>query len=357
MQLLTFAHKNEAAAFFHFHQYKQIADVNDLYSDGCNYLLITGEGLWDSLTKTMMTLHYFDKQSLKVQCILNLGIAGSLRLGHKKFETYQIRTCYALLNVEKPEFHSYSTNNILTTQNLPLLDCLSSHYRTITTADKVPLAPFANIIDRELWSIAKAATCFNIPWNSIKVISDEISEENKCDLIQEQAHEYSKILYHTWKNSFTQKETATSQDDFPFLNVLLPTLQNYQIHLTFSQRHQVQDLIRRLLLQENISIETLLEEVPFSMWESKRPKDNSQSFIQWLKLRLTPQLGKFATNISKWLKIWQNPNIQFQMSTTDDFEALEVKFKSYNTKDWHVFLEHLQKIPRDELENILAGKV
>jgi len=355
MQLLTFAHKNEAAAFFHFHHFQPVANTHDLYSDGNHYLLITGEGLWDSLTKILLTLSHIEKQSQKISCLFNLGVAGSLRGIHKKFEAYQVRTAYAAMSLEKPEFHSYSAGQLSCENTYPLIDCLSFHGRVLTSAHKQLLAPFADIVDREAWAVGKAACAYQLPWYSLKVLSDELQEENICNLVQEQAHNFSQKLYHAWKSALPlslKKESALDE----FLEIFLPLLQTKQIYLTFSQRHQAQDFVQRILAQENISTSTLLSEIPFDLWKSKRIKENAQDLIQWLKLRLTPQFGHLATPVNQWIKIWHNSQYSFHMQTTDDFEALEVKFKSYNLTDWNHLLEHLQKIPREELERILMGK-
>jgi nucleoside phosphorylase len=354
MQLLTFAHKNEAAAFFHFHQFVLEKDGSDLYFDGQHYLLITGEGLWDSLIKISLTLQYLEKKSILISHILNLGVAGSLRNDLKKFEVYQIRTTYAAFSSANPEFHSYTTDPLIPEDDIKILDCLSCHQRILNKQEKENLMPYAHIVDRELWAQAKFAEAQKIPWNSLKIISDELEEENICELIQEQAHEFSYKLYLAWqKIKKVAKDTKAQIDNS--MTVLLHTLQQQNIFLTFSQKHQVCDLTQRILAQENISCEKLMTEIPFSIWTSKRVKDNTQDLIHWLKLRLTPQFAPLATPVSQWLKVWHNSKIHLQMNTTEDYEALEIKFKSYNHKDWKIILEHLNNIPRQELENIITN--
>jgi len=353
MQLLTFAHKNEAAAFFHFHQFELEKDGIDLYFDGEHYLLITGEGLWDSLIKISLTLQYLEKKSIIITHLLNLGIAGSLRKDLKKFEVYQIRTTYAALCSSKAEFHSYTTQPQLTEQDIKVLDCLSCHKRILNIQEKKNLMPYAHIVDRELWAQAKFAEAQKISWNSLKIVSDEIDEENICDLVQELAHEFSYQLYLAWQKTKNISETKIHIPN-QSIDVLLCTLQQQNIFLTFSQKHQVCDLVQRILAQENIKCETLMTEIPFSLWTSKRVKDNTQDLIHWLKLRLTPQFAPLATPVSQWLKLWHNSQIHMQMNTSDDYEALEIKFKSFNHKDWKLILEHLNNIPRHELENIIS---
>ena len=110
MQLLLFAHKNEAAAFFHFHQFQLITDTHDLYHDGHYYLLITGEGLWDSLIKLSLALHSLAKQNISISHMVNLGVAGSLRKDLKRFDLCQVRTSYAALTAHHPEFHSHTAS-------------------------------------------------------------------------------------------------------------------------------------------------------------------------------------------------------------------------------------------------------
>jgi hypothetical protein len=354
MNLLTFAHKNEAAAFFHYHQFQECSDFHGLYFNGHHYLLITGEGLWDCLTKCLLTLSYLNQQNIFIQKIINLGVAGGLRSPIKKFSAYQVRTSYAALNFQEPEFHSYSTNIALSTiPHLEVIDCLSFYKRNTTHQEKLKLSPYAHLIDRELWAIAKAAVSCNLPWEAIKVISDEIQDENSCQIVQQDAHLYSKILHDQWQRQIDQKisePSANSQEE------MLNTLQEKSLHLTFSQKHQVTDLITRILAQENLTLNQFLREIPFQEWQLERPKDNTLKFIQWLKIRLTPQLGKYASQISKWLDVWHHSHLNLHLSTSHDLEALEVKFKSYNAQDWEETLQYLKKIPRHELELILSGR-
>ena len=176
-----------------------------------------------------------------------------------------------------------------------------------------------------------------------------------CNLVQEQAHNFSLKLYEVW-NTLQSQERSSQQPLPSAIELLFKTLATKNIYLTFSQRHQVEDFIKRILAQENISLDSLMAEIPFQLWTSKRTKDNAQHFIHWLKLRLTPQQAHLATPVSHWLKIWKNSHLHFQMDTIENFEALEVKFKSYNVKDWKLIMEHLNNIPREELENILTSK-
>lgn len=354
MQLLTFAHKNEAAAFFHYHQFKAFAHFAELYFDGTHYLLITGEGLWDSLTQCMLAISSLQQQNITISRITNLGVAGALRTNLKKFSTYKIRTSYAALNFQDAEFHSYSSPSINHTlyPHMQVLDCLSFYKRNTTYNEKKILSPFASLIDRELWAIAKAASTLNIPWESIKVISDEYLEENICQLIQQTAHEFSKLLYEQWQHKSERINTNESTNAHV---QFLTFLHEKSLYLTFSQKHQVTDLFDRLLAQEKLTFEQFTSEIPFSEWNHERPKENTQNLIQWLKIRLTPQLGQYATQITRWLEVWHNSSLNLQLSVSNDLEALDIRFKSHTLNDWNEILEHLQKIPRHELDNILSG--
>lgn len=352
MQIYTFAHKNEAAAFFHYHPFQECTHFSDLYFDGNNYLLITGEGLWDSLTKCILAINYLAGQNITIKQIFNLGVAGSLRPHLKKFSVYSIRTSYAALNLSEPEFHSYSSKHQSSFPKLDMIDCLSFYKRNTSSKEKEVIAPFAALIDRELWAIAKAAQSFHLPWESLKVISDEIQDENTCQLIQQIAHEFSSKIYSEFQHKIEQQQHEVQQNNF---EVFLTLLQKKSFHLTFSQKNLTADYLNRILIQENISLEHFIHEIPFENWDNHRAKENTHSLIRWMKIRLTPQLGLYATKISQWLKIWQNSNLNLQIHVSEDLESLDIKFKSYNLHDWHKIITHLQKIPRHELENILTG--
>jgi hypothetical protein len=356
MHLLTFAHKNEASSFLHYHDFKESAHVKNLYFDGKNYLLITGEGLWDALTSTMQSLGTLNTKNAPPITVCNLGVAGALRASIKKFSLFSINTSYAFSSQDNPEFHSYtstSASNLL----VESADCVSSYKRNTSIEEKNLLSPFAPLVDRELWSIAKAATSYNTNWSALKIVSDELSEENSCQLIQNLSQEFSSRLYETWR-SLEPSLLDTKKVLNPEVDAnqhLLEVLHQQSLYLTFSQKHQIFDLVARILKQENVSLEQLVKEVPFDNWLKSRPKDKSHLLVQWLRLRLTPQLGTHAAQIQQWMRNIHLQNKNLQISTIDDFEAIEIKFRSFNTQDWKEILSTLNSIQRQEFDQILKG--
>jgi hypothetical protein len=160
-KLLVFAHRPEAQSFLKNHSLKPIqADHIDIYVSDEYYLLITGEGVLNAISKTTIILSKF--QDIKE--IWNFGIAGGLTSHFiKKEHIYQIRTSYGELG-EEIQFKSFSTAN-----KSSELDCISASKRVLNEKKATHLANFAQIVDRELWGIGLIAREFKIPFYAAKL--------------------------------------------------------------------------------------------------------------------------------------------------------------------------------------------
>lgn len=360
MNLIICAHKNEASSFFHYHDCQELNLYKNLYRVDTNlFLLITGEGLWDSITSTMHALHLLKSANIDISKLINLGVVGSLRPELKKFDLFSIRTSYGYSGENQCEFHSYSAPDLSSTNIGVVGDCLSSYKRLNTAEEKKSVTPFAHVVDRELWSIAKVASLYAIPWYSLKLVSDEYREENVCQLVQNLAHEFSSRLYESCKTlmeKINQPLLNTSTNEMSIKHQqILNFLHEKSLYLTFSQKQQVFDYFERVIQQEQISTAELFSIIPFQNWGDFRPKEKSQMLIQWLKLRLTPHLGSHTTNIQNWITRMQAGNKNLHLNLVDQSEALEVKFKSYSEEDWKKYLSILEKINRSELDNFFRN--
>ena len=129
MILLTFAHRNEAQCFFEHFTLKLSADIPQLWIGEEIYIIITGEGQFESLNSVSSVLAASSSQITRV---VNLGIAGCLNKQFKNDDLISIRTSYLILE-NTPQFKSFPLKTI---EGLKVADVLTSSKRIINTEEK-----------------------------------------------------------------------------------------------------------------------------------------------------------------------------------------------------------------------------
>ena len=220
MNLLCFAHRAEAEAFFVEKNFKPDQRLNNLYqeTESGDFLLITGEGIFSSLQKVNTTL----TTEPSISAIINLGVAGALSPKFNKFDLVSVRTSYLCETSEAlPQFRSFPTQQIT---GLPPVDCMSSTQRIKNPQTKKYLSSFSEVIDRELWGIGYAAKEKKIPLVSIKVISDEESDVDFCQEVKENSFDLSKKLFNSYKYYILNDSSAFLRSDVASLILSLLTV-------------------------------------------------------------------------------------------------------------------------------------
>src|SRR5690606_22308536 len=101
-------------------------------------------------------------------------------------EIYPVRMSYLIIG-EKPQFKSFKSKN-------SGLDCLTSFERIISPEKAAPLKGLASLVDREAWGVAYAARSLGIDFESHKLISDVAGTIGACELIKDQATQWSEKL-------------------------------------------------------------------------------------------------------------------------------------------------------------------
>ena len=191
MLLLTMAHKNEAGIFI---ERKHTLPVDftfpGLYRGEDQLLLLTGEGVTSTLKKVNTVCNYFGS---KIQQVINLGIAGSLRSDLQLNQIYGIRKVFYEPYLQTAE-KTYTTSN-----DRASFDCITSFQPVLTPEYARNLAMFAQIVDRELWATAHICTTHNLPFYAYKLISDQAGEQTDQEIIRQQAREYSVHLFDFYK--------------------------------------------------------------------------------------------------------------------------------------------------------------
>jgi nucleoside phosphorylase len=191
MLLITIAHKEEGNIFI---ERKQMLPVEfsfpGLYRGEEQLLLLTGEGVTSTLKKVHTVCEYFGG---KIDRVINMGIAGSLRSDLQINQIYGIRKVFYEPYLQNPE-KTYSTSN-----ERAVFDCITSFQAVKSNDYARQLAMFAQIVDRELWATAHICKSLNLPCTAYKLISDQAGDQTNQETIRQKAPEYSLHLFDFFK--------------------------------------------------------------------------------------------------------------------------------------------------------------
>ncbi len=233
MKLIHLAHRGEAQEFTKNLDLVAHSEINGLYLGEKIAVLISDEGIYNTLSKISLCLGKF-----KFDKILNFGIAGALDSKLEIDEIYQIRTSYSF--GDKPEFKSF------TSKTNSIIDCISTHERVLNLEFANKLSSFAKIVDRELWAVGFAAKQANIPFESYKLISDYAGKTD-CFDIKNKALSFSEKLF-----SFYQKLEDIETPNYQYTP---------PISMSFTNKARYEKLITLAVNKYEYTEELILEKI------------------------------------------------------------------------------------------------
>lgn len=341
MILFVVAHKKEAEAFIEYFALKSVPFIFEGFYEGQNIkLIISGEGLKNASERTLIALTKFPE----ITEVINLGVAGSVTSKIKVGEIHFVRTVYAH-NGLAPEFKSF-TSDIKSTY-----DCMSLSKRVLHSNEKIEYAKFADIIDREAWSIASAAHIFKKPFYAMKYISDDLDSKDFCQLVIDEAHIISaKILDFYLKNKSHQNDISNQETFYDHL------LNDKRFHFTLTQKRQLQSIVLALQSIE-YNLDAFSHGPLFSDISTKEitPKERSKQIIQTLLLELNPFHKTVSNKIDKLLHPFQK-KIHFKYDMTLERNEIEGNFKFSTETELNEIINTLRNFPIKSIHEIFAGK-
>lgn len=298
MQLITMAHLGEAQSVIENFGLTRLSA--QLYQGEKLLCLITGEGPFEASTATASVLGKFE-----VSEVINIGIAGALSPELKVGDFCPVRSIYLVIN-GKPQFKSFKSNE-------DGHDCISSFERILDPDKAGLLSGVGQLVDREAWGVAYACKHHHVPFRAYKLISDQAGTLNACEVVKDDALEWSQKILRHLNEILSNKEVSsesTSPDGFYF---------------TFSSKHRFEDLLNKLSLRSHQSSSEILGSIPLDeMRELKiSPKERSKKLISILEDKLDPLKAKLQRSLSDWKKPFEDKNIQ--IITDPDFEDADVK--------------------------------
>ncbi|MCO4793352.1 MAG: hypothetical protein KC493_06565 [Bacteriovoracaceae bacterium] len=340
MQLLTFAHRGEAKAFFE-HLELEAIDGNTLYKFTDGLVLIMGEGVFDPLSKVSKVLALYPE----ISEIINLGVAGALNPNLNKDEVIQVRSSYLELE-GNPQFHSFTMRN----RDLPFKkeDCLTSSRRVLSKEQAQKLLPFAGIVDRELWAVARANKENKLPMTSLKVISDIPSEESEqiCQVVKESALKLSTALYNAWSQidgdqlQPEEKVSIPYFDQFHFTRSMSSTLQKrcHQLEIKFPDNK----------LEELIDFNSIVE-------SEMRPKEKAIQILDEMNRLINPYRISVEERLKKLTHGLTSTGLTCSFDPHLEKSNLHIKGTFSNPNELKKVSEQLSKFDFEKMKSILEG--
>lgn len=253
----------------------------------------------------------------------------------------QVRTAYAYS--DSAEYKSFSSSALT---SLERVDCLSHTHRLTTREQKEKLAPFADIVDREIWAISQVAHAFKIPWQSFKIISDVLEEPAECVDIFEAAKEFSDALLKNFLEVGDQTPEKKESENF---------FEHPDFHFTFSQRHLYRDTMERLQLK---SPGSKIDEVFINSLVEKKltPKIRTQMLLDHLQEKLNPWMKALKNNLQTTLKPFNNSKLSVQVDPSFESSDISVEFNFQSKQELMENLSQLGQLPVEKIQSLLLGE-
>lgn len=332
MYLITMAHLGEAQGVIEYFKLKRSGP--QLFEGEMFSCLITGEGPFEAATATASALG-----SGKFQSVINLGIAGSFSTEFAIGEIHPVRSVYLEID-QRPQFKSFKSLE-------KGLDCLTSFER-ILDADKArPLSGIAELVDREAWGVAMAAKNCSTPFSSYKLISDLAGTLGACELVKEKAELWSQKLALFLEGLLTQEVTAK------------PEVELAGFHLTFSTRHQLEQMLSKISLRDNLSVNEVLNSLPLETLreEVSLPKERTRKLLEHMEGRLDPLKNKLKVALKEFKTPFEKVGINLHHDLTWEAPELKVSFEVSTNEELKNKIEQLSKLDLNPYHDLRNGKI
>ncbi len=352
MKLLVFAHRGEAQAFFNQWDFAPVEfHFAGLFKSKNYYLLITGEGPKDASEKTVAVIADLKEE---LDEVINIGIGGSLNPKLKIGDLAWIRSSYAQ-NAERCEFKSY------TTTRHDNLDCITAYSRVSTIEEKKTLSSFADIVDRELWSVMSAAHLFDLPAFALKLISDEADSQDFCKLVKEEAPALSKKMLNAFLESEKKSEAIKPASGIqPQATLEDQLLTHDKLYFTTSQARKLHTVLRGISIKKTLSdqeVFTLLQNLLEAEGAERTPKELSKILLNTLSEKLNPLNTKIKEKITQNLKPLIETGAQVSFDPELEQDYVQVSFQIRNAKDQKRLILALEQFNYQKIKDIFRGNL
>jgi hypothetical protein len=332
MQLITMAHLGEAQGVIELFNLKRT--TSQVFESDNLTCLITGEGPFEAATSTAAQLG-----QKKYRSVINLGIAGSLSEDFAVGTIHPVRSVYLVID-GKPQFKSFKSFG-------EGLDCVTSFERILSPAKALPLSGIAHLVDREAWGVAMAAKTLAIPFHSYKLISDQAGSLGACEVVREKADEWSQMLALHLRAILVQEEKDTHIID----------LAGY--HFTFTTRHQFEQLLKKISLRDELSLDEVLDSLPIEAIRNETPqaKDRAKILLSYMEGKLDPLREKLKRGLSEWKSPYESSGIHLQTDPTWESPEIKIGFSISSEQELQQKIKSLNELNLKPFQDLRSGQV
>ena len=334
LPLLCFAHYGEAGAFLSNAKRQPCGIVDDFFESDMGLILITKEGVYDSIESltTILALNH------NISRVYNLGVAGGLSKQLNLNDIVEVRTVYASAEASF-EFKSFTLNN---ENNEETYDCITAHRRIDTEGGLAPLRVIAQLVDRELWGIAKTCHRFSKPLRAFKVISDFANDGSACLQVKDRAEIFSQSLYDHFcflpEYSVRREGQAELSSDFYF---------------TVSQKELYSKLLSRLTLKLAKAEREIIDDLKSEIALNLKPKEKTSLLLKRMNEILNPHRVILEKRIDESLAQLRNNSIQVTYDKTFETVDLDLRIRIRNENDLRDIIEKLNAFDYSKFKNAI----
>lgn len=349
-KLLVFAHKGEAATFIEHYKMKRVQSfAGELYLGEKHYLLLTGEGPAKAYVKFSRALSFFEKSETKLDNVINIGIAGSLKESVELMSFEKVSVVLGEGSSFGPEFKAIETTD--KSEEIYLITALNrvkdNHY-----ASKLSL--HAELVDREAYAIANLCEEYQIPFHCYKLVSDLAGSETDCFDVKERAKEFSTRLLENYKSLHRGPEKNIDN------NIQAIPLSFLKEHFHFSRSQEV--LFEKLKLTltqakpESCKNILGLENLKGICNEEKHPKNRSRILLEEMTEELNPFIKLFAGKMAEWFGSRPGAVKNIQTDPFFEKENLRLTIDIQSNEDLESCIDFLEKLPLEDFQDFFRGR-
>lgn len=330
MYLITMAHLGEAQGVIQLFKLKR--STPQLFVGETLSCLITGEGPFEAATATAAQLG-----SGKFNSVINLGIAGSFSTNYSVGQIYPVRSIYLVID-GKPQFKSFKGHEAG-------VDCLTSFERILNAEKALALSGVAELVDREAWGVAMAAKNSSTPFSSYKLVSDLAGTLGACELVKEKAEIWSQKLALYLQNLITIEAVPLEIRELP------------GFHLTFSTRHQFDQMLKKISLRDGLSLDEVMSSLPLNPLreEITLPKERTRKLLDHMEGRLDPLKEKLKNALLKFKSPFDKKGITLQHDVSWESPELKIIFEVASNEELKDKLQALQSLNLKPFEELRSG--
>lgn len=332
MQLITMAHIGEAQSVIDNFKLKKLTP--DTYGNEELILIVTGEGPFEAAIKTAAAIAQY-----KCNNVINLGVAGTLNPEIQKGSIHTIRSIYLVQDL-KLQFKTFSSSK-------EGLDCVTSFERILDPQKVKQLKGVASLVDREAWGVAMAAKSSGVPFTAHKIVSDDAGTIEACELVKEMATQYSQKLALFLRNNLHKIEIES------------PILDIKGFYFTFSMEHKFNNLLRKISIKKDISIEETYQALPITELLSTNfsPKIRAVKLLTHMDEVLDPIKKLLTEKKAQWTSDFEKNGIRIQSDPNWEDGTVTISLDVNSQIDFNQKLETLKTFDMKPFTDLLSGKI